>query len=354
MYKKLSCSESILPRAYALPKIHKLNCPFRLIILSIDSPLYALATFIHDITQGMEVTRYLLKGTRFEIEHVLLDVVSLFTNIPIDLTIESIDKKWNFVRDKINISKDEFMLGVRLVLNSTYFSFDGQFYKQNFGTLVGSPLSPIVSDLVLNSLHDRLKFILEFDDDKINFLDITIINPYRTIYNFYHKPTYSGRYLNFFSSHPLSQKRGIIIGMTDRAFKYHPKNFEHIISTLLKNDYPIDLIFNTSNARLKILIKSCDASYVRQTRRKLKIRLAEHRNHINRNNNNQSVITEHRTEFEHDFDWENVAILDEECFLNKRLISQCIHILMQQNSLNLRSDTEGVHQTYVQLLKDIK
>ena len=66
------------------------------------------------------------------------------------------------------------------------------------------------------------------------------------------------------------------------------------------------------------------------------------------------MITKHRIEFEHDFDWENVAILDEERFLNKCLISECLHILMQQNSLNLRSDTESVHQTYIQLLKDIK
>jgi len=53
-----------------------------------------------------------LKETRFEIEHVLvsMDVVSLFINIPIDLTIENIDKRWNFVRDKVNISKDEFIL----------------------------------------------------------------------------------------------------------------------------------------------------------------------------------------------------------------------------------------------------
>ena len=45
----------------------------------------------------------------------------------------------------------------------------------------------------------------------------------------------------------------------DRTFllsvlKYHQKNFEHIISTLLKNDYPIDLIFNIINARSKIFI----------------------------------------------------------------------------------------------------
>ncbi|KYN10230.1 hypothetical protein ALC57_17645, partial [Trachymyrmex cornetzi] len=181
------------------------------------------------------------------------------------------------------------------------------------------------------------------------------------------------------------------------------KNLEHIVSTLLRNNYPIELIFNTINARLKILFhidtiqqkessdeikrdctswfvlpyvpkisdefkrisktfntklaftslnklnslikghknvlprekrknvvykiscKSCDASYVGQTKRKLKTRLAEHRNHMNRNSNNQSVITEHRIEFDHDFDWENVAILDEERSLNKRLISEYIN-----------------------------
>ncbi|KYN33906.1 hypothetical protein ALC56_11719 [Trachymyrmex septentrionalis] len=32
------------------------------------------------------------------------------------------------------------------------------------------------------------------------------------------KPTYLRRYFNFLSSHPLLQKRGIIIDMTDRAF----------------------------------------------------------------------------------------------------------------------------------------
>ena len=100
----------------------------------------------------------------------------------------------------------------------------------------------------------------------------------------------------------------------------------------------------------KISCKSCDASYVGQTERKLKTRLAELRNHINWNSNNQSVITEHRIEFERDFDWENVAILNEERFLNNCLISEYLYILMQQNNLNLRLGTEGVHQTYIQLL----
>ncbi|KYN18358.1 hypothetical protein ALC57_09333 [Trachymyrmex cornetzi] len=272
-YKILSYSGGILPRAYSLPKIHKLNCPFRLIISSIDSLLYVLATFIHDvISKNVPKSVYnidnsfqlvkRLKGTRFEIEHVLIsmDVVSLFTNILTDLAIESIDKRWNFVRDKVNISKDEFILGVQAL---EALGFQPLFYFRYVNDIVMAVPKNLVNFTLetFNSLHDRLKFALEFDDDKINFLDITIINNNNLIeFNWYHKPTYLGRYLKFLLIHPLSQKRGIIIYKTDRAFllsdpKYHQQNFERIVSTLLKNDYPIDLIFNTINARLKILIK---------------------------------------------------------------------------------------------------
>ena len=76
-----------------------------------------------------------------------------------------------------------------------------------------------------------------------------------------------------------------------------------------------------------------------QTSRKLNSRIVEHRNYINRNTTNKSVITDHRIEFNHDFYWENVQTLDYEIFLNKRLISKKAHILMQKNDLNLRSDS---------------
>jgi len=48
-YKALYRSEGILPRAYELPKIHKSDIPFRLIISSIDSPFYSLASFLQGI-----------------------------------------------------------------------------------------------------------------------------------------------------------------------------------------------------------------------------------------------------------------------------------------------------------------
>jgi len=51
-YFSLHSSDSILPKAYGLPKIHKLNISFRIIISSVNSALYSLAAFIHNIIAG--------------------------------------------------------------------------------------------------------------------------------------------------------------------------------------------------------------------------------------------------------------------------------------------------------------
>ena len=107
------------------------------------------------------------------------------------------------------------------------------------------------------------------------------------------------------------------------------------------------------NVVYKIMCKDCDASYVGQTGRKLKTRAAEHRNHIRRNTNSHSAITEHRLNYNHDFDWENIKILDNERILGRRLTSEMLHIQSQNNSLNLQSDTEFLHHAYISLLKKL-
>ncbi|KYN15805.1 hypothetical protein ALC57_11960 [Trachymyrmex cornetzi] len=206
-----------------------------------------------------------------------------------------------------------------------------------------------------NSLHPRLQFTLEIGGNSINFLDLTIINNNGMIeLDWYHKPTFSGRYLNYFSAHPTSQKKGIIMGMLDRVMllsdpKFRYKNIKFIINTLLNND--VLPKFDNKNVLYKLFCKDCDATYVGQTYRKLSTRISEHRRHINWNTNSHSVITDHRIEFSHDFDWENVRIFDKEKFLKKRLISEMAFIQMQNNGLNLRSDTEGLHYTYAAMLE---
>jgi len=101
-------------------------------------------------------------------------------------------------------------------------------------------------------------------DGRLNFLDVTIISNNGFIqFDWFHKPTFSGRYLHFESRHPLCHKRGITIGLTDKVFRlshpaFHQGNFELIIKILMDNGYPIPFIFHTVNERLKTFFSSFD------------------------------------------------------------------------------------------------
>ena len=44
---------------------------------------------------------------------------------------------------------------MRFILNSTYIIFVNQYYKQTFGSPMGSLLSPIIADITLQDLEKR-------------------------------------------------------------------------------------------------------------------------------------------------------------------------------------------------------
>jgi len=181
-YKNLSCSDGILPRAYGLPKIHKRDTLFRIIISSINSPLYFLASYLHkvistsvpksqnDAEDSFQLVKK-LSGTVLNDNNILisLDIISLFTNIPIDLAIDSVANRWEVISANCNIPKEEFIKAVSFVLDSTYFVFNNIFYKQTFGTPMGSPLSLIIADLVMRDLEERA---LEREFECLSILDM--------------------------------------------------------------------------------------------------------------------------------------------------------------------------------------
>jgi len=112
---------------------------------------------------------------------------------------------------------------------------------------------------VFNSFHERLQFTLEIGMNyKINFLDVTvIIRNHRILFDSYEKPTSTGRYINYYSQHPWSQKQSIY-GLIDRTIllshpEFHEKNLKGVINTLLDNCFPLPLIFSTINKRIKTL-----------------------------------------------------------------------------------------------------
>jgi len=168
---------------------------------------------------------------------VSLDVVSLFTNVPLDLAMNSVSGRWTHIQKNTRITREEFLLAVKFILTSTYFVFNKIIYKQTYGTPMGSPLSPIIADLVMqdletnclnrincqltfyyryvddivmaapsdkidaifntfNDYHDRLKFTIERERDRsISFLDLLLILSNNSIrVDWFHKKTYSGRF----------------------------------------------------------------------------------------------------------------------------------------------------------------
>lgn len=44
---------------------------------------------------------------------------------------------------------------VDLLYNITYFSFNGQYYKRIHGTPIGSPVLPILADIVMTDLEEK-------------------------------------------------------------------------------------------------------------------------------------------------------------------------------------------------------
>jgi len=86
---------------------------------------------------------------------------------------------------------DEFISVIKLILSSTFFTFNNKIYKQTFGTLVSSPLSPIIADIVLQNLKEKtltrinlnILFYLRYVDDIILAASLDQIS---NILSFYH------------------------------------------------------------------------------------------------------------------------------------------------------------------------
>lgn len=116
-----------------------------------------------------------LRDLNLDVHHKFfsLDVVSLFTNVPLDFVIKGTRKRWHMLERNISLPYSEFLIALHLVMDPTYFSFNNVIYKQIFGTHMGSPLSPILADIVLQDLEENalsqischIPFYLRYVDD---------------------------------------------------------------------------------------------------------------------------------------------------------------------------------------------
>jgi len=85
--------------------------------------------------------------------------------------------------------------------------------------------------------------------------------------------------------------------------------------------------------------------YMCQTKRKLKT------TRIHANDINKRIvyhISNYRLEYDHNFKWDEIKILDNKSVYSKRLISEMVHI--KSNKLNKQSDTKSFPNSYIPIL----
>ncbi|XP_011860124.1 PREDICTED: uncharacterized protein LOC105557488 [Vollenhovia emeryi] len=111
-----------------------------------------------------------------------------------------------------------------------------------------------------NSYHPKLKFTYEIEkNNTISFLNVNISRCNKQlITNWYRKPTFSGRYLNYFSNHPRQYKINTITSLVDQAIllsdnRFHDAHLTIVKNILLNNCFPNHLIDKHIKKRLKQL-----------------------------------------------------------------------------------------------------
>ncbi|XP_020609700.1 uncharacterized protein LOC110048248 [Orbicella faveolata] len=223
---------------------------------------------------------------------VSYDVTALFTNVPLNGTINILVEKefaddWFNQTYGLNLQKDQLTKLLKIATTNQLFQFNGQLYEQIDGVAMGSPLGPLMANVflchledkltrdgvmptlykryvddtlarmsstetavdfftTLNSHHHSLSFTMELPiDNKISYIGIEIIkNRTKNDTQVYKKPANTDLLLHF-QSH------------TDKRYK------DYLVKTMIHLAYALDLssttaAFNQECTRLRSVFTRLD------------------------------------------------------------------------------------------------
>ena len=299
------------PRLYGLPKTHKRDIPLRPILSLVGSAQHKLAKFLNFLLEPVtrKFSQYTVQDSFTFVDMirktpakdtymVSFDVKSLFTNVPLEETIEICANELYNNNSNIKLSKSNFIKLMYMATSGIEFCFDGQMYSQVDGVVMGSPLGPTLANIIMghleaeffnkndfplmycryvddcfllfhnkndcdrmfrdfNCLHPSIQFTMEAEDNnKLAFLDVLIQrNNNEFLTSIYRKTTFTGEYINFHSYCSRRRKTNLIRTLVDRAMKICSSELLQTeldnISTILEgNGFPKQLVFNTMQRRM--------------------------------------------------------------------------------------------------------
>ena len=309
-YVKVYPVGSSVARIYGLPKTHKLKSnadtlKLRPIVSCIKSYNYDLSRFLATLLSPHIPKDYCAEDTFTFVKDikkvssankfmVSYDVMSLFTNIPLDETVNIAVDILLKSNPQIKITKEDLKKLFQFATSKSHFLFDGNYYDQVDGVAMGSPLGPVLANLFmayhekdwieeypsssisfykryvddifclveseteakkfldyLNNKHPSIKFTMETEVNmSIPFLDVLITASSDGIFktSVFRKTTFMGLFMNFTSFNPSCYKLGLIKTLIDRVYKicYDRMTFntevKKVKEYLCKNLYPPQLV----------------------------------------------------------------------------------------------------------------
>nr|VZI01334.1 unnamed protein product [Spirometra erinaceieuropaei] len=166
-WRQMKPTDTTLARFYGLPKIHTPDVPLRPIVALNGSPTYNLSKWMArklnfpregSRTSINSASQFLadIRGKVVRPEQIMMsfDVVSLFTSIPPDLARDVLRKRLEENYDETNKPlKIDHLLQLFAFCQQTFFTFNGRTYEPIKGTPMGSPISSLVAELVLQELE---------------------------------------------------------------------------------------------------------------------------------------------------------------------------------------------------------
>ena len=305
-HKRLYPTWAGSPKFYGLPKVHKEGTPLRPIVSSTWAVTYSTSKIFsrilkplvgkspHHIHNNQDFMEH-LKGIQLGPDEVMVSygMRARSTSVPIKPALDVIEKllkEDTGLQNRTSMSTKHIIDLLEFYLRSTYFTYRGNFYEQVEGAAMGSPISPIVANLYmesfevkalqslpnspsvwkrfvddtfvimkkahkeeflthLNSVDSNIQFTTEEPrpDGSLPFLDILVTpdKDDRLNTTAYRKPTHTDQYLHWDSHHAISVKYSVVGTLHHRAKTICFNNQllqqeeEHLQEALMNCNYPI-------------------------------------------------------------------------------------------------------------------
>ena len=313
-YKKIYPTGSNPGKFYGTAKVHKIKSdetdkvgklPLRPIVSNIGTATHKTAKYLCKLLTPLGRSKYTMENTKEFVEkiqkikvpkgHVMVsfDVVSLFTNVPLDKTIDIILRKiYTEKKIKTKIPKDDMRELLYLCTKGVPFTFNGKMYTQVDGVMMGSPLGALFANIfmselenklvpklknlkewtryvddtfafikpnkekeiqqILNGFHEKIKFTYENEEEeKIAFLDVSLSrdDDGNLETKVYRKATNTDIYMNWHSHAPSTWKISTLRCLVKRAFmisstdEYLQEELTHLKKVFTGyNEYPMKVV----------------------------------------------------------------------------------------------------------------